>query len=74
MCEGTLPVANGYPQRSKLRTYTASGMTMYISQHPSELALVEDHQRNPNTNNSSDQGKTGIGLDMRIGHRDQQVT
>src|SRR5882724_3312128 len=38
----------------------------YISQHPSELGLVKDCQRNPNPNNSSNQGKTGI----RIGHED----
>src|SRR5882724_9844039 len=32
----------------------------YISQHLSESDLVKDCQRNPNPNNSSDWGKTGI--------------
>ena len=39
----------------------------YISQQPSELDLVKDHRKNPNPNNSSDWGKTGI----RIGCEDQ---
>jgi len=32
----------------------------YISQHPYELGMVKDFQRNPNPDKSSNLGKTGV--------------
>src|SRR5882724_13109079 len=57
-CEGTLPGA-AVILRDQAEDLYCTGYD-YISQHLSELDLVKDCQRNPNPNNSSDWGKTGI--------------